>query len=415
MDRHFARRHGLALQRLREAEGRQQRGLPPLPPASTTGYASPEAELGGASPRAAGASPSAAVAAAIANVFGGSDGERQRTSTAGEAQLAAEPTFVLPKRQSSGSDSELESTAGAAAGAAADEAANDAAGAAAGAAAGPAGASGRRPTPPIPVPRDQQLRHVGSSSNSMGLPPRSPRPHSASRRQLVPHMSPGSFRSLPAGDPLSPRCGVQGNGQGGQAATTARAAADQLAQQHVQRVQAAAAAAVHQARKPAATHPPLASPSPLVSHPSGASPTSSGMLPPPDDSSLAGSTWGPSSLATRGGANGAELADTLTSRLRPLLVPPGGGAASLPRGPPPLAYLRSNSVTGSSSALGGGGGDPQAAAGVQPHQEGSNLVFLSARPESYKVWGVGGAVGRVCVCVWVGGGGGGAGRGGYRL
>ncbi|KAL4427949.1 hypothetical protein ABPG75_002038 [Micractinium tetrahymenae] len=356
LDRSFAKRYGAVLQRLRDSERRQAHGLPPLPPlpaaqpgqlqqgqgqGPATGYASPEAELGGGSPRAAlgGGWP-------LLDSGSGEDGEAQRTPPA--AALRSEPTFSLaPHRQPSG-DSAREAddvVAAAAAGAAAAgvAAAADAGGKgrqeeAVGAGEGSSGAS--RPSQPIPVPRDQgaSLRHSVSGpaaySLSMGRPPRSPRP--ATRRPPPPHapaaaagpLSPASFRSLPQGDPLSP---------------------------------------------------------------SGASPTSSGVLGPPDEaSSLAGSTWGPSSLATgRGAGSGSgsvELADTLTSRLRPLLVPHGGGGSA------GVSSARLGGLGRPSGSLGVRGGAPgdagwraeQAAREREPHQEGSNLVFLSARPESYK-------------------------------
>jgi hypothetical protein len=112
---------------------------------------------------------------------------------------------------------------------------------------------------------------------------------------------------------------------------------------------------------------------PLLS-PTGTSPRSSSGL---GEESLAGSTWGASSLATaqRGcpfafaPAGSAELADTLTSRLRPLVTTANGPAGAGRTG---------------SAVLRGGGEAAAPAASVQPHQEGSNLVFLSARPESYK-------------------------------
>lgn len=110
---------------------------------------------------------------------------------------------------------------------------------------------------------------------------------------------------------------------------------------------------------------------PLAS-PSGGSPrSSSGAL---MEDSLAGSTWGASTLQTRNGGGGgsAELVDTLTSRLRPLITSASGAAAR-------FAPQQARSECGPA---------------VQPHQEGSNLVFLSARPESYKASG--------CVAGWVG-------------
>ena len=156
------------------------------------------------------------------------------------------------------------------------------------------------------------LRHAGSGggSGSFGRPPRSPRPVPRPRPLAL---SPQSFRGLPAGEPLS--------------------------------------------------------------SPMGTSPRSSSG---PGEESLAGSTWGASSLATaqRGPfafshSGSAELADTLTSRLRPLVTSANGPAAA--------------GRAGSAAQRSGGVEVAATAASVQPHQEGSNLVFLSARPESYKV------------------------------
>ncbi|KAL4858667.1 Pentatricopeptide repeat-containing protein [Chlorella vulgaris] len=173
--------------------------------------------------------------------------------------------------------------------------------------------SGDRPSHPIPVPQQQH------GSSSLRRPPRSPRPGlappaAASRRPLA--MSPQSSRQLPVGEPLM---------------------------------------------------------SPLGTSP----PSSSGMLGLEDGagSSLAGSTWGGSSLGTtqpRGalGSGSTELADTLTSRLRPLVT----SGASQPA-QPFAQQQRSDYEWMSPQPL-----SPVAA----PHQEGSNLVFLSARPESYK-------------------------------
>lgn len=158
------------------------------------------------------------------------------------------------------------------------------------------------------------LRHSGSGSGSFGRPPRSPRPVPRPRPLAL---SPQSFRGLPAGEPLL--------------------------------------------------------------SPTGTSPRSSSG---PGEESLAGSMWGASSLATaqRGPfaaapSGSAELADTLTSRLRPLVTSTNGPAGA--------------GRTGSAAQRGGGGAfeAAQPGASVQPHQEGSNLVFLSARPESYKVGG----------------------------
>ncbi|KAI7837292.1 hypothetical protein COHA_008906 [Chlorella ohadii] len=124
------------------------------------------------------------------------------------------------------------------------------------AAADPAGAAGAAQA--LPGAGSQPLlRHTGSGSGSFGRPPRSPRPVPRPRPLAL---SPQSFRGLPAGEPLL--------------------------------------------------------------SPTGTSPRSSSG---PGEESLAGSIWGASSLATaqRGPfsfahSGSAELADTLTSRLRPL-------------------------------------------------------------------------------------------------
>lgn len=187
--------------------------------------------------------------------------------------------------------------------------------------------SGDRPSHPIPVPQQQH------GSSSLRRPPRSPRPGlaptaAASRRPLA--MSPQSSRQLPVGEPLM---------------------------------------------------------SPLGTSP----PSSSGMLGLEDGagSSLAGSTWGGSSLGTtqpRGalGSGATELADTLTSRLRPLVT----SGASQPA-QPFAQQQRSDYEWMSPQPL-----SPVAA----PHQEGSNLVFLSARPESYKVRLLADVCLLVCAC-----------------
>lgn len=348
LDRSFAKRYGAVLQRLRDSERRQAQGLPPLPPlaasqvgpqAPATGYASPEAELEGGSPRAAlgGGSPPPGGGS-------GDDGDAQRTPRG--SALRGEPTFSLPPHRQPSGDSAREADDAAAAAAAAGAATAlgaDVEARGKGQQQGTAGegsAAGAGPSQPIPVPRDPaaSLRHSVSGpatfSLSMGRPPRSPRP--ATRRPHAPAaglLSPASLRSLPQGDPLSP---------------------------------------------------------------SGASPTSSGMPAGLDEaSSLAGSTWGASTLASRGlgsAAGSMELADTLTSRLRPLLVPHGGGGSaggsSARLGP----LGRSQGSLGPRSSAPGDAGwrAEQAARQREPHQEGSNLVFLSARPESYKV-GAGGA------------------------
>jgi hypothetical protein len=109
-------------------------------------------------------------------------------------------------------------------------------------------------------------------------------------------------------------------------------------------------------------------------------------------SSLAGSTWGGSSLGTtqpRGalGSGSTELADTLTSRLRPLVT----SGASQPA-QPFAQQQRSDYEWMSPQPL-----SPVAA----PHQEGSNLVFLSARPESYKVCLLAGVLACWCACLLV--------------
>lgn len=174
------------------------------------------------------------------------------------------------------------------------------------AAADPAGAAGAAQA--LPGAGSQPLlRHTGSGSGSFGRPPRSPRPVPRPRPLAL---SPQSFRGLPAGEPLL--------------------------------------------------------------SPTGTSPRSSSG---PGEESLAGSIWGASSLATaqRGPfsfahSGSAELADTLTSRLRPLVTSANGPAGA--------------GRTGSAAQRGGEATAPPAS--VQPHQEGSNLVFLSARPESYK-------------------------------
>lgn len=186
-----------------------------------------------------------------------------------------------------------------------------AAGTAAAAAAEAAGTAGAAPGL-LGAGSQPLLRHAGSGggSGSFGRPPRSPRPVPRPRPLAL---SPQSFRGLPAGEPLL--------------------------------------------------------------SPTGTSPRSTSG---PGEESLAGSTWGASSLATaqRGPfafshAGSVELADTLTSRLRPLVTSANGPAAA-GRG-------------GSATQRGGGVEAAAPAASVQPHQEGSNLVFLSARPESYKV------------------------------
>ncbi len=355
LDRSFAKRYGAVLQRLRESERRQARGLPPLPPmpaahaapgqgqgqqpqAPDTGYASPEAELGGTSPVASvgGGSP-------LRDGGSGEEGEAQRTPPA--VAPRAEPTFSLtPHRQPSGDSArEADDAVAASASALAAEAEAGSKARQEGAAApGEASAAAPRTTQPVLVPRDPaaSLRHCVSGpaafSPSMGRPPRSPRP--GARRSAPPYaaasaagpLSPASLRSLPQGDPLSP---------------------------------------------------------------SGASPTSSGLpVGLEEASSLAGSTWGASSLATRGNGS-AELADTLSSRLRPLLVPHGGGGSG--SGAARMGALgRSLGSMGARSSGGGAAGDAgwraeHAAREREPHQEGSNLVFLSARPESYKVGGTG--------------------------
>jgi hypothetical protein len=120
---------------------------------------------------------------------------------------------------------------------------------------------------------------------------------------------------------------------------------------------------------------------PLFS-PTGTSPQGSALLGPEDGaSSLAGSTWGASTVAGPAGrANGtAELADTLTSRLRPLITTAGGTSVGRHQFQSQLRRLG-----GPGEGLVGLPAQPGCAA-VAPHQEGSNLVFLSARPESYKV------------------------------
>lgn len=356
LDRSFAKRYGAVLQRLRESERRQARGLPPLPPmpaahaapgqgqgqqpqAPGTGYASPEAELGGTSPVASvgGGSP-------LRDGGSGEEEEAQRTPPA--VAPRAEPTFSLtPHRQPSGDSArEADDAVATAASALAAEAEAGSKARQEGASApGEASAAAPRTSQPVPVPRDPaaSLRHCVSGpaafSPSMGRPPRSPRP--GARRSAPPYaaasaagpLSPASLRSLPQGDPLSP---------------------------------------------------------------SGASPTSSGLpVGLEEASSLAGSTWGASSLATRGNGS-AELADTLSSRLRPLLVPHGGGGSAGSGAARMGALGRSLGSMGARSSGGGAAGDAgwraeHAAREREPHQEGSNLVFLSARPESYKVSGVG--------------------------
>ena len=193
--------------------------------------------------------------------------------------------------------------------------------------------------------------------------------------------------------PVLPQDGSNGDLQRAQAVQQAAAAAPEAAAAEAEAAAAvapgAAAAAAPQMRhalsgsgsfgrpprspRPGARpRPPAPSPQSLRQLPAGEPPLSpSGASPrsssgPGADGSLAGSTWGASSLQTARGSGSAELADTLTSRLRPL-VTNGGAGAGMVRLPPQPARRE------------GCGCAPL------PHQEGSNLVFLSARPESYKV------------------------------
>ncbi|EFN58086.1 expressed protein [Chlorella variabilis] len=315
LDRCFARRYQAALHRLRM----QQRRHPVVLPGAPLGTLGTAATV-----------PTSGDASGCEDDPAGGSPRAQDADATPPPEPSSEPTFSWGR---SFGRTESSSGAAAAAAAAAEQAA------AAAAAPGQAGAAGggsapdlamaasigARPTPPIPVP---VLRHNssgggGGGGGSLGRPPRSPRPGPAPpRRAAVLGMSPQSSRQLPAGEPLL--------------------------------------------------------------SPSGMSPqSSSGALLGPDDggSSLAGSTWGASSLQTqapRGASGTAELADTLTSRLRPLVTSASGGG--------PLsrhAFTQQRSLSGGSEGLVGPQPQPPFAS-VQPHQEGSNLVFLSARPESYK-------------------------------